>query len=195
MTLNLEPQPCLQLINNMETMTNNVPAEITLRQFKLSDIDDFIEWAGNPKVTQFCRWNAYTSRDDALNFLNEVINSHPWYRAICVNDRPIGSIYVTPAGTVGKDERRGEISYQLSEKYWGKGIATKAVKMVSSCMFKELKYLDRVEGLVFSENTASQKVLEKAGFFKEGTFRKYFFVKGKSRDIVVYSMLNPDSDD
>ncbi|XP_031249402.1 uncharacterized protein LOC116107246 [Pistacia vera] len=164
--------------------------EITLRPFKLCDVDDFMGWAGDDNVTCYCRWNTFTSRDDALDFLKEVIWSHPWYRAICIEDRPIGSIYVMPG--IGKDQRRGEIGYALSAKYWGKGIATEAVRMVISCVFKELKYLDRVEGLVFAENKASQKVLEKAGFTREGLLKKYFFVKGKSRDIIVFSMTESD---
>lgn len=170
----------------MEVMLR--PNEITLRPFKISDVDDFLSWAGDDAVTRYCRWNTYTSRDVALEFLREVIDSHPWYRAICVDGQPIGSIYVMP-GT-GKDERRGEIGYAIKAKYWGKGIATGAVKLVLSCVFKELKCLDRVEGLVFEENKASQRVLEKAGFVKEGVLRKYFLVKGKSRDIVVYSVVN-----
>ncbi|KAL8149605.1 hypothetical protein AgCh_006562 [Apium graveolens] len=172
----------------MDTMIST--AEITLRKFKVSDVDSFMEWAGNPNVTQFCRWDTFISKDDALNFLNEIITSHPWYRAICINDRPIGSIYVMPASDVGKDQRRGEIGYAINENFWGYGIATKAVKMVCSCVFKELNYLDRVEAFVFNVNKASQKVLEKAGFYKEGILRKYFFVKGESKDIVVYSILN-----
>lgn len=170
----------------MESMSK--PLVISLKPFKLSDVDDFIGWAGDDEVARYCRWNTYTNRDDAVEFLREMIESHPWYRAICADDRPIGSIFVMP-GT-GKDQRRGEIGYSLSAKYWGRGIATEAVKLAMSCVFKELKCLDRVEGLVFAENKASQRVLEKAGFIKEGLLRKYFFVKGKSRDIVVYSVVN-----
>ncbi|XP_035551446.1 uncharacterized N-acetyltransferase p20-like isoform X2 [Juglans regia] len=163
-----------------------MPIDITLRPFKISDVDDFMGWAGDDNVTLYCRWDTYTSRDDALDFLEEVISSHPWYRAICTNDdHPIGSIYVMPG--VGKDQRRGEIGYAISAKYWGKGISTRAVKLAISCVFKEMKFLERVEGLVYAENKASQRVLEKAGFIKEGLLKKYFFVKGKSRDIVVYS--------
>lgn len=166
------------------------PIEITLRPFKISDVDDFMGWAGDENVTRYCRWNTFTSRDDALDFLKEVIKSHPWYRAICVKDRPIGSIYVMPG--IGKDERKGEIGYAISAKYWGQGVATEAVKMAVACAFKELKCLDRIEGLVFAENKASQKVLEKAMFIKEGLLRKYFFVKGKSVDIVVFSIVEAD---
>ncbi|KAF8388082.1 hypothetical protein HHK36_026748 [Tetracentron sinense] len=166
----------------MEVMEN--PMKLTLRAFKVSDVDDFMEWASDEEVTRYCRWNTYTSREDALNFLEDVIMSHPWYRAICIDHRPVGSIYVMP-GT-GKNGRRGEIGYALGSKYWGQGIATLAVKMVVSCVFKDLPYLERVEGLVYAENKGSQMVLEKAGFVKEGVLRKYFFVKGESRDIVVY---------
>ncbi|GLT95233.1 hypothetical protein SLE2022_129270 [Rubroshorea leprosula] len=164
--------------------------EITLRPFKISDVDDFIGWAGDDNVTRYCRWNTFTSRDEATGFLKEMIESHPWYRAICIRDLPIGSIYVMPG--VGKDQRRGEIGYALNAKYWGKGIATEAVKMAVSCAFKELKCLSRVEGLVFAENKASQRVLEKAGFVKEGLLRKYFCVKGKNIDIIVYSIIDDD---
>lgn len=166
------------------------PIEITLRPFKISDVDDFMGWAGDENVTKYCRWNTFACRDDAVAFLKEVIKSHPWYRAICVKDRPIGSIYVMPG--IGKDERRGEIGYAISAKYWVKGVATGAVKIAVACAFKELKYLDRIEGLVFSENKASQRVLEKAGFIREGLLRKYFFVKGKSVDIVVFSTVEAD---
>lgn len=166
------------------------PVEITLRPFKVSDVDDFMGWAGDENVTKYCRWNTFASRDDAAAFLKEVIKSHPWYRAICVKDRPVGSIYVMPG--FGKDERRGEIGYAISAKYWGKGVATEAVKIAVACAFEELRHLDRIEGLVFSENKASQRVLEKAGFIREGLLRKYFFVKGKSVDIVLFSILKAD---
>ncbi|CAN0920517.1 Uncharacterized N-acetyltransferase YoaA, partial [Linum grandiflorum] len=163
---------------------------ITLRPFKLSDADDFLSWAGNDNVTRYCRWNSFTSKEQAVGFLKSVIKSHPWYRAICVDgddDRPVGSIFVMP-GEAGKDERKGEVGYALAESYWGKGIATVAVKKATSIAMKELD-LDRVEGLVFVENKGSQKVLEKAGFRREGILSKYFFVKGKSIDIVVYSVV------
>ncbi|CAN1167996.1 Uncharacterized N-acetyltransferase YoaA [Linum perenne] len=93
-----------------------------------------------------------------------------------------------PGEAGGKDERRGELGYALSESYWGKGIATEAVKIATDVAMQELE-LDRVEGLVFLENKASQKVLEKAGFEKEGILKKYFFVKGQSIDIVVYRVV------
>lgn len=121
-------------------------------------------------------------------FLSGAIASHPWYRAICVAGEAVGSIYVMPGGA-GKDERRGEIGYALKAELWGKGIATEALRLALARVWEELEGLERIEGLVFVDNKASQWVLEKAGFVREGVLRKYFFVKGLSRHIVVYSVV------
>ncbi|XP_077228663.1 uncharacterized protein LOC143861663 [Tasmannia lanceolata] len=160
---------------------------ISLRQFEQSDVDHFMAWAGNDQVTQFCRWDTFTCREEALKYLKEVVIPHPWFRAICLENRPIGSIYVSP-GTE-KDRCRGEIGYALSSMYWGRGITTSAVTMALASIFRDLPNLERIEGLVFAENKGSQRVLEKAGFTKEGLLRNYFTVKGKTRDIVIYSFL------
>ncbi|KAF9622609.1 hypothetical protein IFM89_032508 [Coptis chinensis] len=91
-----------------------IQAEITLQPFELSDVDDFMDWARNNEVTKYCRWNTYTSKEEAVNFLKEVISLHPWYRAICVDNRSIGFM-----PSMDKNQRRGEIGYALSSKYWG----------------------------------------------------------------------------
>jgi ribosomal-protein-alanine N-acetyltransferase len=41
-------------------------------------------------------------------------------------------------------------------------------------------------------NVGSQKVLEKAGFKKEGTIRKLFFLRGQLRDACLYSILREE---
>lgn len=64
------------------------------------------------------------------------------------------------------------------------------VKHVVEAAFKEFPYLERLEARVDVENVASQRVLEKAGFEREGVLRKYLFIKGKSIDIVMFSILS-----
>jgi RimJ/RimL family protein N-acetyltransferase len=57
---------------------------------------------------------------------------------------------------------------------------------------KEFPEVVRFQALVELENKASQRVLEKLGFLREGVMRKYIFNKGKSRDTVMYSLLSTD---
>jgi RimJ/RimL family protein N-acetyltransferase len=57
---------------------------------------------------------------------------------------------------------------------------------------KEFPDVIRFQALVELENKASQRVLEKLGFLREGVLRKYSLNKGKSRDMVMYSLLSTD---
>ncbi|XP_057489113.1 uncharacterized protein LOC130775046 [Actinidia eriantha] len=165
-------------------------SEITLRPFDLSDIDDFMEWATDEKVSHFCIWDTYTSREQAMGFIKNLAIPHPWLRVICLGEKAIGSISVTPGSGIG--EKKGELGYALNSKYWGKGIATRAVKIVVGTIFREWPNLERLEAFVDAGNLGSQRVLEKAGFYKEGVLRKWAFFKGRSRDAVMFSLLSSD---
>ncbi|KAL4273413.1 hypothetical protein GQ457_13G026800 [Hibiscus cannabinus] len=163
---------------------------LSLRPLDVSDIDAFMVWATDAKVARFCTWEPYTNKEDGLSFIKNTVVPHPWFRAICVHDRPIGAISVT--SNSGNDKCRGELGYVLASKYWGRGIATKAVGMVAETIFDEWPHLERLEALVDVENLGSQRVLEKAGFQREGVLRKYVVLKGRSRDMVMFSLLSTD---
>lgn len=74
-----------------------------------------------------------------------------------------------------------EIGYWLGEDYWGKGIMTKAVELVTIYGFDELK-LERIYTGVFEFNIASMRILEKNGYEKEGVFKKALIKNGKLID-------------
>ncbi|XP_054822640.1 uncharacterized protein LOC129320962 [Prosopis cineraria] len=169
-------------------------AQISLRPLLLSDADDFMVWATDERVTKFCSWEPYTSKDAAVDFIQNFASTCLLYRAICVGDRAIGSISVRSfAGDDVARAKSAELGYVLGSKYWGKGIATKVVKQVMEMAFVELPDLERLEALVDVENVASQRVLEKAGFQREGILRKFLFMKGKSRDMVMFSVISDEA--
>ncbi|XP_028762401.1 uncharacterized protein LOC114720845 [Neltuma alba] len=168
-------------------------AHISLRPFQLSDADDVMVWATDERVTKFCSWEPYTSKHAAVDFILNITTKFLWCRAICIGDRAIGSVSVQSYS--GDDKARAkaaEIGYILGSKYWGKGIATKVVKQVVEMAFVDLPDLVRLEALVDVENVGSQRVLEKAGFQREGILRKFLFLKGKSRDMVMFSVLSDE---
>ncbi|KAF3457117.1 hypothetical protein FNV43_RR01774 [Rhamnella rubrinervis] len=165
-------------------------SRVSLRPLELSDIDDFMVWATDHKVARFCTWEPYGSKEDAMNFIKDKVIPHPWFMAICLNHQPIGAISVT--SNSGNDKCRGELGYVLGSKYWGKGIATQAVKLVAHTIFKEWPHLERLEALVDVENEGSKRVLQKAGFKNEGVLRKYVILKGKTRDMEMFSLLSTD---
>ncbi|GMN46721.1 hypothetical protein TIFTF001_015913 [Ficus carica] len=165
-------------------------SRISLRPIKLSDVNDFLECAGDDRVTRHVRWNTMTSTEEALTYIEKFAIPHPWYRTICLDGRLIGFISVKPES--GDNKCRAHVSYAVAAAYWGQGIATMALRMTIPLVFKEFHDLVRLETLVEVENIASQRVLEKVGFLKEGLLRKYGFSKGEIKDVFMYSFLSTD---
>ncbi|KAJ1701258.1 hypothetical protein LUZ63_001037 [Rhynchospora breviuscula] len=165
--------------------------EVTLREFQLTDVEDFFVWASDDRVTAWSRRYTFTNKEDVLAFMEKTVLRHPWMRAICLEGRPVGEISVTRH----MDERQcsAELGYMLASQYWGRGIMTEAVKLVLGTIFGDMEGLERLEANVLVQNVGSQKVLEKAGFTKEGILKKYLILKGKISDIVMYSFIPTDN--
>lgn len=93
-------------------------------------------------------------------------------------------------GSVGlsgiKPAHRAEIGYWLATKYWGCGITTAAVKMVTAYAFKELG-LRRVYAYVVPANKASVCVLKNCGYNYEGLIRKHSMKHGKPHDVLLFA--------
>jgi ribosomal-protein-alanine N-acetyltransferase len=97
-------------------------------------------------------------------------------------------------GTVNlhfKLDRAASIGAVIHREYWGKGIATEALKEVVGFGF-DIMNLIRIEGKCEARNIASEKMLKKLGMTYEGTLRKEVIIKGISRDAKVYSLLNEE---
>jgi len=87
-----------------------------------------------------------------------------------------------------KLKHKAEIGYWLAEQYWGKGIMSQAVKLVTDFGFKKLK-LKRIYAHTFSFNKGSSRVLEKSGFKPEGILRKHHMKDGKLMDLCVFGKV------
>lgn len=165
-------------------------SKISLRPISVSDVDDFMVWGADERVSRFCIWDACTSKEQAEDFINNKAIPHPWFRVICLQGRAIGAISVSPFS--GYESCRAELSYALAQEYWGKGIVTRAAEMVASTIFKEWPHLKRLQAVAYVNNTRSHRVLEKAGFWKEGVLRNYGILKGQAVDVVLFSIIGND---
>ena len=86
---------------------------------------------------------------------------------------------------------KAQIGYWLSEPLWGKGLMTEALEAVIKFAFGKLG-LHRIYATTHIDNRASQRVLEKLGFRKEGVLRKHGRLQGQWTDSVMYGLLNTD---
>ena len=87
--------------------------------------------------------------------------------------------------------RTMEIGFALIPSERGKGYGTEAIQLMVDNLFLT-KNTVRIQVTTDIRNMASQKALEKAGFVKEGTMRKYFYSKGDYRDHLLYSILREE---
>ena len=84
-----------------------------------------------------------------------------------------------------------EIGYALLPTQRGKGYCTEATKIMVDYLFLS-KDIPCIQATTDIGNAASQKVLEKVGFKKEGTLRKRWFMNGGWKDIAMFSILKEE---
>jgi RimJ/RimL family protein N-acetyltransferase len=87
--------------------------------------------------------------------------------------------------------KRMEIGYDLILNERGKGYGTEAVQIIIDHLFLT-KDIVRIQAITNVDNTPSQKVLEKAGFKREGTLRKVSHIGEEWGDAYVYSVLREE---
>lgn len=80
------------------------------------------------------------------------------------------------------------IGYWMGEKHAGKGIMVEAVRLVCRYAFSTLA-LHRVEAACIPGNNRSIRVLEKAGFRREGLLRSYLRINGEWQDHFLYALI------
>jgi [ribosomal protein S5]-alanine N-acetyltransferase len=106
--------------------------------------------------------------------------------AILSGKKFVGTICIEKIDMTNKN---ANVGYWVAESKRGKGIGTGAVRLAVKFGFNKLG-LKRIYAIVTEDNIASRKVLEKAGFKKEGLLRKSVFKKGKFFNEYIYSILN-----
>jgi ribosomal-protein-alanine N-acetyltransferase len=90
--------------------------------------------------------------------------------------------------TISQLHRTAEISYDVVPSHWGKGIATAACRAATLWGF-EVRGWHRIQGTTILANLASQRVLERCGFQREGLLRNFRMVRGQPTDYWLYSAI------
>lgn len=170
--------------------TELTSGDIKLRGFIKSDSMRMAELANNEKISRNLTDGfpyPYTLQH-AEEFIGRFMDQDP----VTIFAIEYKGDYVGNIGLVkGTDIHRktAEIGYFIGEPYWNKGIVTAAVNLVTEYGFKNLDIV-RIHTGIFEFNQASQRVLEKCGFIKEGVFQKSVFKQDKLWNEVRYAKIN-----
>jgi ribosomal-protein-alanine N-acetyltransferase len=133
----------------------------------------------------------YTAHDGAwfVNFCNERKKIFGKTMEWCIRDethRLIGGIGLQ--GNSNEGLHREVIGYWLAKPFWNQKIMSRVIPAFCEFVFNRDKYV-RLEAHVYVSNIASCRILEKAGFVKEGIMKKFIFKDGIYIDTYLYALV------
>jgi len=157
-----------------------------IRDFQAGDLQSLIRHANNRNVSIHLRdrFPYPYLEEHGRQFLTHVEHAQPvtsW--AIEVDGEVAGGIGLMLQTDV--ERVSAEIGYWLGEVHWGKGIVSEALEAVTAESFR-LFDLTRIFALPFADNPGSIRVLEKAGYVREGTMPRSTIKDGVIRDQLMY---------
>jgi RimJ/RimL family protein N-acetyltransferase len=162
-----------------------------IRDFQPDDLRSLVRHANNRNVSMHLRdrFPYPYLEEHGRQFLAHVDHARPvtsW--AIEVDGEVAGGIGLMLQTDV--ERVSAEIGYWLGEVHWGKGIVSEALEAVTAESFR-LFDLTRIFALPFADNPGSIRVLEKAGYVREGTMPRSTIKKGVIRDQLMYGAYRP----
>jgi RimJ/RimL family protein N-acetyltransferase len=167
---------------------------IRLRPWSEADVDAAFRATQDALIPRFTRVPENQTEDGLRRFVTgqeparEAGEALPLAIADAETDELLGSISLL---RFEWPERRGEVGYWLAPWARGRGVATRAVRLLSRWALIELG-LARLALHADIDNEASQRVAERCGFTREGVLRSFEERKGRRYDLVVFSLLPGD---
>lgn len=161
--------------------------ECTLRGWEYGDVNSLVRHANRREIARYLRDSfphPYT-HEDAEEWVTLAGATYPQTDfAIVVDDIVVGGVGFETKTDVFR--KSAEIGYWLSERYRGRGICTSAVRALVPWGF-ETRGFERIYAGVFSNNPASMRVLEKAGFEREARLKRAIYKNGEVLDEIIFA--------
>lgn len=165
---------------------------IKLRELTQNLVSDrYVDWMNSYEVTKLTeqRFSKHTKKN-VINFVNKKKKSKKEYLfgIFYLKNKAIhiGNIKLGP---INDYHKFAEISYLIGDlKFQNKGLATKAIEQILILAKKKYK-LKKIVASLYSNNTASQRVLEKNKFKLEGRIKKKFVFKNRRLDQLIFGKL------
>ncbi len=165
---------------------------LQLRKPVLSDAEPiFSKYAQDAEVTRFLSWPPHATIEETREFLKRCLNEWDEKSAFgyVIERKRDGELL----GTIGIELHGHSASagYVLAKRYWGKGYTAEALTALRHVALAE-RHIYRFWAVCDVENTASARVMEKAGLKREGVLRRYLVLPNvgeEPRDCFCYAIV------
>jgi len=166
-------------------------ARLTLRRLRASDAADVLVFRGDWEVQKF-NGPVFQDAQGVQTLIEELRDEYgaragiTWAVTLKDSDTVVGLFGLHHWN---KRHRRAEAGYDLARPYWGRGIASEALRAIVQFGFERMN-LNRIYASTIAANHRSVRLLERLGFQREGTKRQHVLGEGGTfHDGVMYSLL------
>jgi [ribosomal protein S5]-alanine N-acetyltransferase len=172
-------------------ISNLSSRRLAVRAVRAADLPGLLAINGDPEVTRFLPYATWRSLADATAWLErmEALASSGTGQQLVVmrneDSRIVGTVLLF---RFDEGSARLEIGYVLGRAFWGQGLMHEALGCVCEHAFTALP-VRRIEAEVDTDNVASNRLLERLGFAREGTLRQRWVANGVAYDTNFYGCL------
>lgn len=166
-------------------------ARLVLRMLRADDAPALFRLRSDARVMKHIGRPIATRMDEVEQLIERILidqrenNGITWAITTRENDTMLGTIGYY---RLKKEHFRGEVGYALHSDHWRKGIMREALEAVVPCGFERLGF-HSIEAITDPRNEASNALLLRCGFVREGLFKEDYFWNGEFLDSAVYSKL------
>lgn len=167
---------------------------LVLRELQLSDAADVLVFRGDPYVQRY-NGSVYADVAEAEASIKRAHATYQeqegvgWAVTFKNNNTVMGAFGIHDWSW---GHRRAEIGYDLARSYWGQGIASEALKAILRFGFEQMN-LNHIYAGTIADNHESVRLLENAGFHRDGIRRKWSWEDdGTFHDGALYSLLQDE---
>jgi [ribosomal protein S5]-alanine N-acetyltransferase len=161
-----------------------------IREWRAGDAPSLTRYANNPAVARQLRDafpHPYRLRDAARFIAYATSARPPSAFAVVVDGTAVGGIGISRLADI--ERVSAEVGYWLGEPFWGRGLMTAALGAMTGWAFATFP-IHRIFAVPFAANTASCRVLEKAGYRLEGRLLRSSVKDGVVQDQLLYAMTD-----
>lgn len=186
-------------LNTLQEFPVLYTKSLILRKLNEADASSLYNYFScDSEVSKYCDSFGPQSIDDAAiairNWNEQFVKKRfiRWGITLNDNDEVIGTVSASTSGKFTYSPVPSvEIGYDLSRRYWNKGIMTEVVSRVIEFLCDELNVI-RIQATAHPQNIASKCILKRIGFEEEGLLRLYKYHTGikEFQDRIIFSYIN-----
>lgn len=168
---------------------------LVLRKLRREDVRDYYDRLGSSEaVTRYMLWEPHREMSESAASIEKALRRYEqgacyrWGITLKTDDRLIGVIELLK---FDEDRNSCSFAYMLSEKFWGRGYGTEALRAGIDFAFEDLK-VSKVEADHFAENEASGAVMRRCGMKYVLTQKEKYEKNGAKHDAPMYCITRND---